>query len=93
VILWWGLFDQELFVEQAGKRYGPYSPSRGAIPLYRYRKYQKTKSEERIDRVMALAQQLGLPRADRHRLGRQAPGAGSRARQPGEPIELAGFPG
>ncbi|HTV46141.1 MAG TPA: IS481 family transposase [Stellaceae bacterium] len=63
VILWWGLFDQELFVEHAGKRYGPYSPSRGAIPLYRYRKYQKTKSEERIDRVMALAQQLGLPRA------------------------------
>jgi putative transposase len=40
-----------------------YSPSRGAIPLYRYRKYQKTKSEERIDRVIALAQQLGLPRA------------------------------
>jgi hypothetical protein len=63
VILWWGLFDQELFVEHGGKRYGPYSPSRGAIPLYRYRKYQKTKSEERIDRVMALAQQLGLPRA------------------------------
>jgi hypothetical protein len=62
VILWWGLFDQELFVEHAGKRYGPYGPSRGAIPLYRYRKYQKTKSEERIDRVMALAQQLGLPR-------------------------------
>jgi hypothetical protein len=63
VILWWGLFDQELFVEHAGKRYGPYSPSRGAIPLYRYRKYQQTKSEERIDRVMTLAQQLGLPRA------------------------------
>lgn len=63
VILWWGLFDQDLFVEHAGKRYGPYSPSRGAIPLYRYRKYQKTKSEERIDRVMTLAQQLGLPRA------------------------------
>ena len=63
VILWWGLFDQELFVERDGKRFGPYSPSRGAIPLYRYRKYQKTKTEERIDRVTALAQQLGLPRA------------------------------
>jgi hypothetical protein len=63
VILWWGLFDQELFVERDGKRFGPCSPSRGAIPLYRYRKYQKTKTEERIDRVTALAQHLGLPRA------------------------------
>jgi len=28
VTLWWGLFDQELFVEHEGKRYGPYQPSR-----------------------------------------------------------------
>jgi hypothetical protein len=63
VILWWGLFDEELFVEHSGRRFGPYSPSRGAIPLYRYRKYQKSKTEERLDKVMALARHLGLPRA------------------------------
>ena len=63
VMLLWGLFDQDLFVEHNGKRHGPYAPSSGAIPLHRYRKYQKSKTEERIDRVMALAQQLGLPRA------------------------------
>ena len=63
VTLLWGLFDQDLFVEHSGKRHGPYAPSSGAIPLHRYRKYQKSKTEERIDRVMALAQQLGLPRA------------------------------
>jgi hypothetical protein len=63
VTLWWGLFDQELFVEFEGKRFGPYQPSRGAIPLYRYRKYQKSRAEERLDKVVKLADQLGLPRA------------------------------
>jgi hypothetical protein len=63
VTLWWGLFDQELFVEFEGKRFGPYQPSRGAIPLYRYRKYQKSRAEERLDKVIQLADQLGLPRA------------------------------
>jgi hypothetical protein len=63
VTLWWGLFDQELFVEFRGRRFGPYQPSRGAIPLYRYRKYQKSRAEERLDKVVRLADQLGLPRA------------------------------
>ncbi len=55
VTLWWGLFDQELFVEHEGKRFGPYQPSRGAVPLYRYRKYQKSRTEERLDKVVRLA--------------------------------------
>lgn len=63
VTLLWGLFDQELFVEHGGRRFGPYPPSRGAIPLYRYRKYQKSRAEERLDRVVQLAGQLGLSRA------------------------------
>ena len=63
VTLLWGLFDQELYVEHGGKRWGPFQPSRGAIPLYRYRKYQKSKAEERLDKVIRLADQLGLPRA------------------------------
>ena len=63
VTLLWGLFDQELHVEHGSRRFGPYQPSRGAIPLYRYRKYQKSKAEQRIERVVQLADQLGLPRA------------------------------
>ena len=63
VTLLWGLFDQELYVEHGGRRFGPYQPSRGAVPLYRYRKYQKSRAEERLDRVVKLADQLGLPRA------------------------------
>ncbi len=59
----WGLFDQALFVEHDGKRFGPFEPSRGAVPLYRYRKYQKSRAEERLDKVVRLADQLGLPRA------------------------------
>ena len=58
-----GIFDHELFVEFEGKRFGPYQPSRGAVPLYRYRKYQKSRAEERLDKVVQLADQLGLPRA------------------------------
>jgi hypothetical protein len=63
VILWWGLFDHELYVEHGEKRYGPFSPTGGPIPLHKYRKLQKTKTEERADRVEALANRLGLPRA------------------------------
>jgi len=63
VVLWWGLFDQDLYVEYGDRRFGPYTPSGGPIPLHRYRKYQKSKLEERADRVAALADRLGLPRA------------------------------
>lgn len=63
VVLWWGLFDQELYVEHGDRRYGPYGPVGGPIPLHKYRKHQKTKSEERADRVAELAERIGLPRA------------------------------
>jgi hypothetical protein len=63
VLLWWGLFDQDLYVEFGEKRFGPYSPSGGPIPLHRYRTPKKSKADERADRVADLAERLGLPRA------------------------------
>lgn len=63
VILWWGLFDNELYVEQSEKKYGPFYPVDGPIPLHRYRKFKKTRTEERADRIATLAKQLDLPRA------------------------------
>jgi hypothetical protein len=42
VVLWLGLFDQELFVEHGEKRFGPYLPVGGPIPLHRYRTFKKT---------------------------------------------------
>lgn len=63
VILWWGLFDNELYVEWEEQRYGPFYPVAGPIPLHRYRKFKKTLTEERADRIATLAKQLELPRA------------------------------
>lgn len=63
VILWWGLFDNELYVEKGDRRYGPYLPVDGPIPLHRYRKFKKSKTQERADRIEALAKRLVLPRA------------------------------
>jgi transposase len=63
VLLWWGLFDQDLYVEFGEKRFGPYTPSGGPIPLHRYRTPKKSKADERADRVADLAERLGLPRA------------------------------
>ena len=63
VVLWWGLFDQELFVEFGDQRYGPYMPVDGPIPLNRYRAFRKTAAQTRGERIEALAAQLGLPRA------------------------------
>jgi hypothetical protein len=63
VVLWWGLFDQELYVEHSERRYGPYQPLGGPIPLHRYRRFKKTVIEQRAERIEALAAQLVLPRA------------------------------
>jgi hypothetical protein len=61
VILWWGLFDTELYVEHGERRYGPYTPVGGPIPLNRYRRFKKTKVQQRAERIEALADTLVLP--------------------------------
>jgi hypothetical protein len=63
VVLWWGLFDTELYVEHGDRRYGPYLPDGGPIPLHRYRAFKKTAVEKQADRIEELAARLGLPRA------------------------------
>jgi hypothetical protein len=62
VVLWWGLFDDELFVEREGRKYGPYRPVGGPIPFDRYRAFRKTPAERRAERVEAIAVSLALPR-------------------------------
>jgi hypothetical protein len=61
VILLWGLFDDEMFVEFDGEKWGPYFPVSGPIPLHRYRAFKRGKAAVRADRIQALAQQLNLP--------------------------------
>ena len=61
VILWWGLFDNELYVEHQEQRYGPYIPVGGPIPLHRYRSFKKTRRQQRAERIETLARQLVLP--------------------------------
>ena len=63
VILWWGMFDEELYVEHGDEHYGPYAPVEGPIPLHRYRGFKKTKKQERADRIEALARKLSLPQS------------------------------
>jgi hypothetical protein len=63
VTLWFGLFDDELFVEYGERLYGPYRPVSGPIPLHRYRRFKKTATEKRADRIEALTSRLALPRA------------------------------
>ena len=61
VVLWWGLFDDELYVEHDGQRYGAYFPISGPVPLFRYRKFKKTRNEQRLDKLESLAKSLKLP--------------------------------
>lgn len=63
VILWWGIFDNELYVEHGDKRFGPFAPVGGPIPLYQYRAFKKTPTQQRADRIEGLAERLALPRA------------------------------
>ncbi len=61
VILWWGLFDSELYVEHQSTRYSPYAPIGKPIPLDSYRSFKKTPTQKRSERIEALAKQLTLP--------------------------------
>ncbi|QLJ17323.1 transposase (plasmid) [Pseudomonas putida] len=61
VMLLWGLFDNELYAEFDGERFGPYYPVSGPIPLHRYRAFKRGKVDERSERIRSLADQLGLP--------------------------------
>lgn len=61
VVLLWGLFDDEMYVEFGGEKFGPYRPVSGPIPLHWYRAFKRGKAGERADRIRALADQLGLP--------------------------------
>jgi len=63
VTLWFGLYDDQLYGEHGERRYGPYAPSGGPMPLHRYRSFQKTRSQQRADRLEAFAEQLALPQA------------------------------
>jgi transposase len=63
VTLWFGLYDDQLYVEHSEKRYGPYAPIDGPIPLHRYRRFKKTRSQQRAERIEGLAEHLSLPRA------------------------------
>src|SRR6185312_12419783 len=61
-------------------------PLGGGLSLSDPRRALRASARSRRDR------QPGGADRDRHRLGRPPPGAGGRARQPREPVELAGFP-
>jgi hypothetical protein len=63
VLLWWGLFDQDLYIEFGNERYGPYRPAGGPIPLHHYRQHRKGRRERRADRVAVLARALQVPKA------------------------------
>ncbi|MEP6903209.1 MAG: IS481 family transposase [Actinomycetota bacterium] len=63
VILWRGFFDNQIYVEYNDEKFGPFEPIGGLSTLHRFRKFKKTKSEERADRISALAKQLELPRS------------------------------
>lgn len=63
VTLWWGLFDNQLFVEFNKEKYGPYNPVGKFATFNAFRKFKKTEAEKTFDRINALAKQLDLPRA------------------------------
>ncbi len=62
VTLWWGLFDNQLYVEWQEQHFGPYYPVNAPISLHTYRARKKTKKEERIERIESLSKHLSLPK-------------------------------
>jgi hypothetical protein len=63
VVLWWGLFDNELYVEHGDRRFGPYLRDGGPIPLNHYRPFKKTTAEKQADGIEELAATLSISKA------------------------------
>ncbi|MCP3944991.1 MAG: hypothetical protein GY710_26430 [Desulfobacteraceae bacterium] len=61
VIIWWGLFDSELYVEFGEKKFGPYKPVEGVIPFNKYYSRKKTTMEKQADKIEALAKKIIIP--------------------------------
>jgi hypothetical protein len=45
VVLLWGLFDDEMYVEFDAEKFGPYHPVSGPVPLHRYRAFKRGKAD------------------------------------------------
>ena len=63
VIVLFGLFDQEIYVEFAGEKKGPFHPAGAPIPLHTYRSFKKTDKEKKLDDLFDLAKRLTVPRS------------------------------
>lgn len=63
VILLWGLFDNELFVEFNAEKFGPFYPAEGPIQLGTFRKPSKSTAEKRANRIGELAKNISVPRS------------------------------
>lgn len=61
VTLLLGVFDNELYVEFKGEKYGPFYPSKGPIPLHTYKRPLKTQKEKDADDIGHLAKTLSVP--------------------------------
>ena len=61
VLLLWGLFDTELYVEFDNQKFGPFYPVSGPIPLNRYRSLKRGKADDQAAKIRALADQLNIP--------------------------------
>lgn len=63
VVVLFGVFDTEVYVEFQGEKKGPFYPVSAPIPLHTYRPFKKTYKEKKLDEVSDLAKRLALPRS------------------------------
>lgn len=61
VILLHGILDNELYVEFLEKKFGPFYPSCGPIPLHSFHRHKKSITEKRADEIAQLAYTLSVP--------------------------------
>lgn len=61
VISWYGLFDDHIFIEFDNKKFGPFNPTGGPIPLNRFRSYKLSSTEKRKEEIEKLAMNIKIP--------------------------------
>lgn len=63
VTVWYGLLDNNVFIDYNGDKFGPFTPTTGPISLGTYRSAKLTAAERALKKIEKMVEKISLPRS------------------------------
>ena len=58
-----GIFENDIYLEYGGEKFGPYAPANGVIPFNQFRSAKQTRAEKCRKRIEKLAEVITMPQS------------------------------